>query len=240
MTPRMFKLVRLGSAYLALALGTVLMAQAEQAKTPYPAMAPLDQYLIADRSAEISLARSAAPEAISRDATVLVLGKNGYETAIEGTNGFTCLVERSWMSPLDSPDFWNPKLRGPICYNPQAVRSILPYTVNRTKLILAGRSKAQMKENIVSAVAKHELPVPAPGAMSYMLAKDGYLGDGVGHWQPHLMFHVPKTDGASWGANVICSPVVLNDEFVDVPEPETIFMVPVGQWSDGTAVQRKK
>lgn len=240
MTQGLLKSVRLGSANLALALCTVLLAQAQETKTPYPAMAPLDQYLMADRNAEISLARSAAPEAISREATVLVLGTHGYETAIAGTNGFTCLVERSWMSPFDSPDFWNPKLRGPICYNPQAVRSILPYTVNRTKLILAGFSKAQMKENILGAVAKHELPVPAPGAMSYMMAKDGYLNDSAGHWVPHLMFHVPRTDGASWGANVVCSPVVLNDEFVDVPEPETIFMVPVGQWSDGTAVQRKK
>jgi len=240
MTHKMFKLVRLGSASLALALGAVLLAQAQDAKAPYPAMAPLDQYLMADRNAEISLARSAAPEAISRDATVLVLGQHGYETAIQGTNGFTCLVERSWMSPLDSPDFWNPKLRGPICYNPPAVRSILPYTINRTKLVLAGLSKAQLKENIERAVAKHELPLPAPGAMSYMMAKGGYLGDGVGPWHPHLMFHIPKTDGASWGANAVCSPVVLNDAFTDVPEPETIFMVPVGQWSDGTAARREK
>ena len=113
---------------LPLALCVLPVVQAQEAKTPYPAMAPIDQYLMADRSAEIALARSAAPEAISRDATVLVLGRNGYETAVEGKNGFTCLVERSWMSPFDSPEFWNPKMRGPVCYNPAAVRSILPYT----------------------------------------------------------------------------------------------------------------
>jgi hypothetical protein len=203
-------------------------------------MAPIDQYLMADRNSEISLARSAAPEEISRNATVLVLGKNGYETAVEGTNRFTCLVERSWMSPFDSPDFWNPKLRGPICYNPPAVRSILPYTINRTRLVLAGLSKAKMEEDIKSRVVKGELPVPESGAMSYMMAKDGYLGDSVGHWYPHLMFHVPKTDNASWGANVVCSPVVQNDEFRDVPEPETIFMVPVGRWSDGTTARTEK
>jgi hypothetical protein len=237
---RAVKLVLSQSATLALALVTAIPAQAQDAKAPYPAMAPIDQYLMADRSSEISLARSAAPEEISRNATVLVLGKNGYETAVEGTNRFTCLVERSWMSPFDSPDFWNPKLRGPICYNPPAVRSILPYTINRTRLVLAGLSKAKMEEDIKSRVVKGELPVPESGAMSYMMAKDGYLGDSVGHWYPHLMFHVPKTDNASWGANVVCSPVVQNDEFRDVPEPETIFMVPVGRWSDGTTARTEK
>jgi len=225
---------------LPLALCFLSGVQAQDAKAPYPAMAPLDQYLMADRSAEIALARSAAPAAISRDATVLVLGKNGYETVAEGKNGFTCLVERSWMSPFDAPDFWNPKLRGPVCYNPQAVRSILPYTLYRTKLVLDGASKARMHESIVAAVAKHELPVPEPGAMSYMMAKDGYLGDSAGHWHPHLMFHIPKTDAATWGANLPGSPVVYNDEFTDMPEPEIIFLVPVGKWSDGTAAHLGK
>jgi hypothetical protein len=225
---------------LTLALLTVLPARAQDAKAPYPAMAPIDQYLMADRNAEIALARSAAPEEISRNATVLVLGKNGYETAVEGTNRFVCVVERSWMSPFDSPEFWNPKMRGPICYNPPAVRSVLPYTINRTNLVLAGLSKQQMEDSIKSKVAKGELPVPETGAMSYMMSKDGYLNDEVGHWHPHLMFHVPKTDNANWGANVVCSPVLQNDEFVDVPEPETIFMVPVGKWSDGTVFRADK
>jgi hypothetical protein len=215
------------------------IVSAQDAKAQYPAMAPLDRYLMTDRNAEIALARRAAPEAISRDATVLVLGRNGYEMAIEGKNGFTCLVERSWMSPFDSPDFWNPKIRGPVCYNPAATRSILPYTLNRTKLVLASVAKAEMHQRIVAAVAKGELPLPEPGAMSYMMAKDGYLSDAGGHWHPHLMFHIPKTDGATWGANLPGSPVVINDESTDVPEPEIIFMVPVGKWSDGTAPQMK-
>src|ERR1700728_4463450 len=141
------------------------------AKTQYPGMAPLDQYLTADRNAEIALARSAAPPSISRDATVLVFEKSGYQTAVKGKNGFTCLVERAWMSPFDSPEFWNPKMRGPICYNPAAVRTILPYTVNRTRLVLSGSSKEQMRENITTAIAKHGLPLPEAGSMSYMLSK---------------------------------------------------------------------
>lgn len=61
-----------------------------------------------ERGAEIALARSAAPESISRDAEVMVLGRHGYETAIKDKNSFVCMVERSWSAGIDDPDFWNP------------------------------------------------------------------------------------------------------------------------------------
>jgi hypothetical protein len=202
--------------------------------TPYERMAPLEQYLMPTES-EIALARSAAPASISDKATVLTLSSQGYQTAVRGTNGFTCLVERGWMSPGASPDFWNPKLRGPVCYNPAASGSVLAYRFRRTKFALAGNSKERILDEVRAALARKELSVPEPGAMSFMLSKDGYLGDGVGHWHPHLMFHVPKVAGASWGANLPGSPVVLDDR--ETPEPETMFLVPVSRWSDGTPAE---
>jgi len=226
----------LAAATLLVGQSSLRPARAQEAKAPYPAMFPLDQYLIADRDAEIALAKSAAPPALSSDATVLVLEKDGYHTAIEGKNGFACIVERSWMSPLDSTDFWNPKLRGPICYNPPAARSILPYTILRTKLILGGLTKDQMVEKIQTELAGSLLPIPEPGAMSYMMSKNQYLGDSAGHWHSHLMFHLPHTGtAASWGANLEGSPVVVDTYHAQGPEPETIFMVPVDHWSDGSA-----
>jgi len=195
-------------------------------------MAPLDQYLMADRDAEIALARSAAPKSISADATVMALGWRGYETAVQGKNGFVCIVERAWMSPFEHPEFWNPKNRSPICYNPAGARSILPYTFRRTELALAGLSKPQILERIRATVAQGLLPSPEPGAMSYMMSKEQYLSDAVGKWFPHLMFHTPKTEGASWGANLDGSPVVMDPR--ELPEPETIFFVPIGTWSDAT------
>lgn len=209
-------------------------AQADDPKPSYSNMAPIDEYLMPDRQSEISLARSAAPAAISDHATVLVLGRRGYELAAKGTNGFTCVVERSWMSPFDSAQFWNPKMRGPVCYNPPATRSVLPFTVKTTELALARLSNPQIKERIQAIVANKELPAPEFGAMSYMMSKDGNLGDGVGHWHPHLMFHIPKTDEATWGANLPGSPVEFDSDHRDVPEPETIFLLPLGYWSDGT------
>jgi len=203
----------------------------QKANSPYSSMAPLDQYLMA-RNAEIALARTAAPKSISADATVVVLGRHGYDTAVQGKNGFVCIVERAWMSPFDHPEFWNPKNRSPICYNPAAARSILPYTFKRTELALAGLSNPRMLERIKVAIANKELPTPEPGAMSFMMSKEQYLNDAVGHWFPHLMFHIPKTDSTNWGANLDGSPVVMDPR--ELPEPETIFFVPVGKWSDGT------
>jgi hypothetical protein len=213
-------------------LGTAWHATAQDAKAPYASMAPVDQYLMEDRGSEIALARSAAPESISRDAEVLVLGRHGYETAIQGKNAFVCIVERSWTAPIDDPNFWNPKLRGPICFNAAAARSYLPRTIKKTDLILAGRTKAQMVETITAAIDKKELPAMEPGAMCYMLSKDGYLGDGNGHWHPHLMFFFSQADPAAWGANLAGSPVIaLNDTW----EHLTTFLVPVRTWSDGAA-----
>jgi len=196
-------------------------------------MAPLDQYLMADRNAEIDLARSAAPPSISRDATVMVLGRHGYETAVEGKNGFVCMVDRAWMGPFDSLEFWNPKNRGPLCFNPPAARSILPLTLKRTDLVLAGLSKAQIIDGL-KAFQKNELPAVEPGGMSYMMSKQGRLNDSAGHWVPHLMFYVPLTDAMTWGAGVPGSPVLLNTQFNGAPEPVTEFMIPVSEWSDGT------
>src|SRR5271170_403293 len=162
-------------------------ADAQDAKTAYPSMAPVEQYLM-ERNAEIALARSAAPESISGDAEVMVLGRHGYETVAKGKNGFVCMVERSWTAGIDDPVFWNPKIRGAICLNPPAARTVVPITLKKTELILAGRSKAQMSEGIEDAFDKKELPALEPGSMSYMMSKQAFLGASAWHWHPHLMF----------------------------------------------------
>ena len=221
------------SLVLMMLLGAARYAAAQDVKTPYPSMAPIDQYLM-DRNAEIAMARSAAPDSISRDAEVMVLGRQGYETAVQGKNGFVCVVERSWTAPLDDPNFWNPKLRGPICFNAAAARSYLPRTIKKTELILAGRTKAQMVEVVSAAIDKKELPAMESGAMCYMLSKQGNLGDGNGHWHPHLMFFVSQGDPAVWGANLPGSPVIAVE---DTWEHLTTYMVPVRKWSDGTVDQ---
>ncbi len=181
------RLVSLKGLGLTLVMTVLCQAGAQSNKEPYPAMAPLAQYMM-DRDAEIALARSAAPASISDNADVMVLGPKGYTTAVNGTNGFLCIVERGWAADTGNSDFWNPKLRGPLCLNPQAARSYEPIYLMRTKLVLAGKSKKQIVDETGAALDKKELPALEPGAMCYMLSKRQYLGDGPKAW--HLSFDV--------------------------------------------------
>jgi len=216
----------------ALAGALLCCAPAVQA-APYSAMAPLEQYLM-ERNAEIALAKSAAPPSISDKASVLVLTPHGYEAAVKGNNGFVCAVERGWMAQYDFPQFWNPKLRGPLCYNPAAVRSILPYTIRRTALVLAHRSKAETSAAIKDGIASHTLPPLEAGAVTYMMSKAQYLNDDARNWVPHLMFYFPRAPRTAWGADLPGVPVMLNPQFQESPEAISVIMVPLSRWSDGT------
>jgi hypothetical protein len=206
-------------------------ARVQAAKAPYPVMAPLDQYLIPDENAEIALARSSAPASISDAAEVMVLRRDGYATAVKGSNSFVCIVERSWAKSTDDPQFWNPKIRSPNCFNPAASRTFLPIFLKKTKLVLAGKSLPQILAATTSALEKKELAALVPGAMCYMMSKQQYLSDDDRSWHPHVMFFVSGEAAKSWGANLPGSPVIAAD---DPEERVTIFMVWAGTWSDGT------
>lgn len=199
--------------------------------TSFPHMAPLAQYLM-PADAEIALARSAAPESISRNAEILVLTKTGFRRAVRGTNGFVCLVARSWSAGFGDPDFWNPRVRAPICYNAAAALSQVPETMKRTQLALAGGSESQIHETLKAAFRSGGLPVAETGSLAYMMSRQTYFSQHEGHWLPHLMLFTPGTDPGSWGAGVPGSPVF------GVKDPEehlTVFLIPLGRWSDGTA-----
>ncbi|HTB91482.1 MAG TPA: hypothetical protein VK728_01545 [Candidatus Sulfotelmatobacter sp.] len=211
-------------------LGAAYQAMAQDATTPYPKMAPIEQYLMTDRDAEIALARGAAPESISRDAEVLVLGRHGFETAVKGKNGFVCIVGRSWTSAADA-DFGDPKVRVPMCVNAAAAHSYLLRITRITELALAGHTLAQVNAAIAAAIDKKELPPMEPGAMCYMMSKEGYGGATIPHWPSHLMFFYSDLDPAIWGANLPGSPVL---GVADAEEHLTQFVVVVQHWSDGT------
>jgi hypothetical protein len=154
----------------------------------------------------------------------------GFETAVKGKNGFVCIVGRSWTSAADA-DFWDPKMRVSMCVNAAAAHSYLLRFTRITELILAGRTKDQVDEIIAAAIDKKELPPMEPGAMCYMMSKEGYGGATLPHWPSHLMFFYSDTDPAIWGANLPGSPVV---GVTDTVEHLTSFVVLVQRWSDGT------
>jgi len=227
-TMRLFPLVFLAQVVFSAAM---TVAQAQPEKSPYTEMAALDRYLIPGKDAEIALARSAAPTSISSEAEVMVLERDGYTSVAKGTNGFLCIVERSWGAATDDPDFWNPKVRSPVCFNPAAARSFAPVYLMKSKLVLEGKSKTELVHAIDSAFESRQLPTPELGAMCYMMSKQQYLSDSGKSWHPHVMFFVPGDAAKSWGANLQGSPIIAAN---DLEERATIFMVWVGTWSDGT------
>jgi hypothetical protein len=226
--------VILASTVLA-ALSWSSPAQSQAPKNPYPKMAPVEQYMPASQAAEIALARSAGPAAVSDKAEILVLGARGYETAVKGSNGFVCYVERSWGKDFDQPEFWNPKIHTPQCWNAAAASSVLPDYLKRTQWVLAGVSKEEMLARTKAALAAHEIGSPAPGSMAYMLSKDQYINDpqegAESRWYPHVMFFVPATEASNWGANGRGGPIFSTTSTV---EPITTFFVVAPRWSDGS------
>ena len=233
--------IRIMAPVLAISIG-LLVPKAAAQPDAYPKMAPVDQYLM-EKDAEIRLARSAAPDSISRDATILVLGRRGYETAVEGRNGFVCMVGRSWLGMFDWPEFWNPKVKAADCLNPQAAHSILPIVYLRARMVMAGRSKAEIVSALQTAYEKKQLPSLESGAMDYMMSKSAYLTDQGGHNLPHLMFYTTVKDGKDWGSGAAGSPVLSSPYWFFSSEeqsqatrlpPILVFLVAVADWSDGT------
>jgi hypothetical protein len=190
-------------------LGMTRNSTAQVRNSPYPVMAPLDQYLIPDEKAEIALARSAAPASISNEAEVMVLGQHGYSIAVKGSNGFLCIVERSWANTTDNPEFWNPKMRAPHRLNSAAASTVLPFYLMKTKLVLAGNSSAEIAAAITSALRKNELQPPLHGTMVYMMSKQQYLNDHGMSWHPPMAAYDPE-------------------------QRVTTFFVLVPEWSHGT------
>jgi hypothetical protein len=208
------------------------------AKPAYARMAPLAQYLPVSEADEIALAKSAAPPSISEHADVLILSAQGYKTAVKGSNGFVCLVQRSWAAGFADAEFWNPNLRAPICHNRAAARTVHPAYLERTTWVLSGVGKAEMMDRTRAEFSEKKFLLPEAGAMSYMLSKHSHLHDADGHWHPHVMIYFAKLDAAGWGAGLEGSPIladtapVFSDE--GKTEPLITFFIPVTRWSDGT------
>lgn len=216
---------------LVLALyGLSSATNAQTVKGAYPGMAPLAKYLMT-RDSEIALARSAAPRSVAENAEILVLTANGYQRAVTGANGFVCMVARSWSAGFGDPDFWNPRSRVPICYNALAAQSQVPETIKRTQVALAGGTASQIEHALKVGIRTGVLPIARAGSVAYMMSKATYFSRAEGHWLPHLMLYVPETDPKLWGAGLPNSPIVAHD----IPDERlTVFLIPIGRWSDGS------
>jgi len=165
--------------------------RAQEGKYP-----PLSEYMMA-REAEIALAKSAAPDYVSDHATIKVFTASGFQTAYEGDNGFVCIVMSGFtgaptFTPVEVRAYINydGKTRAPICLDPLAARTILPYYELRTKRGLEGKTAEQIAEGIQAAYVKGQLPKRSEVCFAYMWSADQVLGP-AGHWHPHLMVYLP-------------------------------------------------
>lgn len=179
---------------------------------------------------EIALARSAAPDNISSHATVKTLTQSGFKVAAQGDNGFVCIVMRGWGAPTFSPDFlrnlvYDSKVRAPICFNPVAVKTVLPLQEFRTKLGLEGKTPDEITAGVKAAYSKGELPKMETVALAYMFSADQYLGPMAGHWHPHVMIYTPNWDNAMVGGNQIGGPLPAITD--DGGTPFAVIVIPV-------------
>jgi hypothetical protein len=189
----------------------------------------LNDYMM-EPDAEIALARSAAPDNVSGHATVKVLTATGYKVAVEGNNGFVCVVLRGWSAPTFTPAgnrqlVYDSKLRAPICFDPVASRTVLPYQELRTKLGMEGKDPEAIASSVSTAYSTGELPKMEGVSFAYMWSADSDLGPGVGAWHPHMMVYAPYYTNAMLGNNE-CSegaPCVSDD----AGTPFTVVVIPM-------------
>jgi hypothetical protein len=202
-----------------------LAAWAQDAKYP-----PLTEYMM-PRDAEIALARSAAPASISDRATIKVLTTSGYQVARAGaSDGFVCMVMRGWSAPTYTPAqvrdlVYDAKLRAPICFDPVASRTVMPYYELRSKLAMEGNTPTQIAEGIQAAYAKGVLPKRDGVSFAYMWSADQNLGAAFRHWHPHMMVFSPSYENSMIGGNEFGRPLPLVTD--DAGTPFAVVVIPV-------------
>lgn len=224
----------------ALVLAPILLSLAAPAASAqsltYP---PLSEYLL-PREAEVALAKSAAPANISDRATIKVLTTSGYQVAREGSNGFVCIVMRGWSAPTYTPAqlrdlVYDATIRAPICFDPAASRTVLPYYELRSKLGMEGKTPDQIAEVVQAANAKGMLPKRDGVSFAYMWSADQHLGPGIDHWHPHMMIFSPYYENSMLGGNEFGMPLPIVTD--DAGTPFAVVVVPV---DDKLAIKAKQ
>jgi len=190
---------------------------------------PLADYLMS-RDAEVALARSAAPANISSRATIKVLTQSGYTVDRQGDSGFVCMVMRGWSAPTYTPEqfrdlVYDPTVRAPICFDPNAAQTVMPYYELRSKLAMEGNPPDRIAQRVEAAYARGELPRRDGVSFAYMWSADQQLGSGIGHWHPHVMVFSPYYKNAMVGNNEFGQPLPIVTD--DGGTPFAVVVIPV-------------
>jgi hypothetical protein len=175
------------------------------------------------RDWEIALARSAAPASVSDSATVYVLGRDGYEVAVRGSNGIACYVSRSWPASLE-----------PHCHDGEGAATILPMEMRRVELLHRGTAPGAVERDIADGLANGRYRLPRRPAMSWMMSSAQRLigddGRPAGAWKPHLMIYFPYLTGSELGLGA--EPDPRHAVLVDGGKPTSNLMIVVAEFID--------
>ncbi|MGH9713139.1 MAG: hypothetical protein ACRD5M_07565 [Candidatus Acidiferrales bacterium] len=170
-----------------LLLGTNMAAfgQAERPKPVYD--------FSLSREDKIKLAESAAPAEISGKATVHVLDRTGYVKVREGTNGFTCFVDR--QAPLNSE---------PTCFDAEGTATTLPTRFLAEEMRAQGKSEDEINAAIESGYKSGKFSAPRKPGIVYMMSDSVYIyiesKNVMAHVPPHLMFYDPYATSKDIGS----------------------------------------
>lgn len=170
-------------------MGTVTMALVVFAALAAPTAA--QEYTKLDRSEEIRLAMSAGPLSVSKDADVYVLGRRGFEKAVEGSNGFSCMVIRAAADKT---------ILAPHCFSPDATETVLPAKLAEGRLQMQGMSQSEIDAELTKAFDAGTLPLPEGDSYAYMLSAGQHLGP-AGQWRPHFMLYMPYATNEQVGGS---------------------------------------
>lgn len=158
------------------AAGLVGAGQGEMPKAAYDFSLPRDE--------RIRLAESAAPAEISSHATVYVLEQSGYVKTREGTNGFSCLVDR--QTPLNLE---------PTCFDAEGSATTLPTRLFVEEQRGKGKSEEQIKAELDAGYKTGKYKAPSKAGIVYMMSERGFLlipgTNKLVAIPPHLMFYAP-------------------------------------------------
>src|SRR5262249_30885341 len=206
--------------------GSVGVSAPHAQSAKYP---PVANYLM-PRDAEVALAKSAAPADISARATIKVLTASGYTVDHQGDDGFVCMVMRGWSAPTYTPEqfrdlVYDATVRAPICFDPGAAQTVMPYYELRSKLAMEGHPPDRIAQRVETAYARGDLPRRDGVTFAYMWSANQHLASGVGHWHPHMMVFSPYYKNATLGGNQFGSPLPQVTD--DAGTPFAVVAIPV-------------
>jgi len=154
-----------------------------------------------EEAEELRMAATAAPGAVTGGASYYVLTDEGFVLRIQGDNGWHCFVERAFFVRAANGDAYDPRVRAPHCINEEGAATRMQEVFLRARLALDGLDQDAVDAEVNKAFQSGALRPPAGFAMTYMMSPEQWLGEGAGHWHPHLMFWVPYLENAHVGGN---------------------------------------